>query len=236
MSETSLQQALGYTFHDAALLDRALSHSSWANERGLYEHNERMEFLGDAVLELCVSAALYTLFPDEREGNLTRLRSQMVNTRILARLARQCGLDAALRLGRGEEQQGGRQRDALLADAMEAVLGGIFLDADFATVQAVVNRLFAGHWPDAVEPASTKDFKSRLQEATQRLLRALPVYVLTDSEGPEHDKMFTVTVCVPDGRTWTGQASSMRHAEHEAARKALMALTAAEPEHEAAQP
>ena len=233
MTVADLQQALGYTFFDVALLDRALSHSSWANERGLFEHNERMEFLGDAVLGLCVSNALYRMFPDAREGNLTRLRSQLVNTHILASLARQCGLDAVLRLGKGEEQQGGRQRDALLADAMEALLGGIFLDSDFATVRHVVDRLFAGHWPDCVEPASKKDFKSRLQEVTQRLLRALPVYVLTDSEGPEHGKIFTVAVSMPDGRTWMGRASSVRHAEHEAARKALEALTAAEqPEHE----
>ena len=233
------QQALGYTFRDEALLERALSHSSWSNERGLLEHNERLEFLGDAVLELCVSAALYRLFPDEREGNLTRLRSQLVNTHILAHLARQCGIDAALRLGKGEEQQGGRQRDALLADAMEAVLGGIFLDADFEAVQRVVERLFAGRWPESVEPAQQKDFKSRLQEITQRLLRALPVYALISSTGPEHDKIFTVTVSVPDGRSWTGRASSVRHAEHEAARQALDALAATQPdlpEHEPIEP
>jgi ribonuclease-3 len=224
MAESDLQEKLGYAFRDAHLLDLALTHSSWANERGLAGHNERLEFLGDAVLELCVSAALYALFPEAREGDLTRLRSQLVNTRVLADIARQCGLDAALRLGKGEEQQGGRRRDALLADAMEAVLGGIFLDADFSAAKTVVERLFAGHWPESVEPAGAKDFKSRLQEATQRLLRVLPVYALTGSAGPEHDKTFTVAVSLPDGRTWTGQASSVRHAEHEAARKALADL------------
>lgn len=224
MDQVSLQHALGYAFRNPSLLELALSHSSWTNEHGLEHHNERIEFLGDAVLELCISDTVYRLFPDAREGDLTRMRSQLVNTRVLARLARKCGLDTTLRLGKGEEQQGGRQRDALLADAMEAVLGGIYLDGGFEAVHAAVSRLFAGLWPDSVEPASRKDFKSRLQEATQRLLRALPVYTLVDSTGPEHDKMFTVTVSVPDGRVWTSRASSVRRAEHEAARLALCEL------------
>ena len=224
MDHTDLQQALDYRFRDASLLELALAHSSWTNERGLDQHNERIEFLGDAVLELCVSNTLYRRFPDAREGDLTRLRSQLVNTRILARLARTCGVDEVLRLGRGEEQQGGRQRDALLADAMEAVLGGVFLDGGFDAARAVIERLFTGLWPNTVEPASRKDFKTLLQEATQRLLHVLPVYVLIDSVGPEHDKVFTVNVSLPDGRTWTGKASSVRRAEHEAAKTALSAL------------
>lgn len=224
MDTALLQQILGHTFSDATLLDVALSHSSWTNENGLTQHNERLEFLGDAVLELSVSTALYMRFPDAREGDLTRLRSQLVNTRILANLARKIGLDEALRLGKGEEQQGGRQRDALLADTMEAVLGGIFLDGGFEVVQAVIGRLFDGQWATTAETSVKKDFKSRLQEVTQRILHALPVYMLTGSTGPEHDKVFTVNVAVPDGRIWTGRASSLRRAEHEAAKQALLEL------------
>ncbi len=220
----SLFDALGYRFQNPRLLELALTHSSWSNEHHLEEHNERIEFLGDAVLELCVSESLYSSFSRAREGDLTRLRSRLVNTRMLAELARHIGLDGALLLGKGEEQQGGRQRDALLADAMEAVLGGIFLDGGFEAAQSVVRRLFARNWPDRVEPEEAKDYKSRLQEETQRLLRSLPTYTLVASEGPEHDKNFTVRVDVSDGRSWIGRASSVKRAEHEAARQALEIL------------
>jgi len=224
MDGLSLTRALDYTYRNDDLLELALTHSSWSNEHHVEGHNERIEFLGDAVLELCVSEALFRRFPAAREGDLTRLRSQLVNTGVLARMARHIGLDRRLRLGKGEEQQGGRQRDALLADAMEAVLGSIFLDGGFAAAQTVIERLFGGMWPEAVEPARQKDFKSRLQEATQRILRSLPTYSLVESEGPEHDKTFTVRVDVADGRLWYGHASSVKRAEHEAARLALADL------------
>jgi ribonuclease-3 len=219
-----VQRNLGYAFRDGVLLERALSHSSWTNEHGSGDHNERMEFLGDAVLELCVSDHLYRMFPSLREGDLTRLRARMVNTRSLAAFARRMGVADALLLGRGEERQGGRRRDALLADAMEAIFGGIYLDGGFEAVREVIARCFAPHCPDMPEPDETKDCKSRLQEVTQRLARTLPVYSLVDSSGPEHDKLFVVTVSVADGRAWTGLASSVRRAEHEAARQALRDL------------
>jgi ribonuclease-3 len=148
----------------------------------------------------------------------------LVNTPTLAVCARRTGVDSALRLGRGEELQGGRQRDSLLADAMEAVFGGIYLDGGFETVREVIDRCFAAHCPPAPEPDDKKDSKSRLQEVTQRLDRTLPVYALMDSFGPEHDKTFVVTVSMADGRSWTGLGSSMRRAEHEAARQALRDL------------
>ena len=224
MEGLGLKRTLDYTYSNEDLLELALTHSSWSNEHHVEGHNERIEFLGDAVLELCVSEALYRRFPAAREGDLTRLRSQLVNTGVLAHMARHIGLDQRLRLGKGEEQQGGRQRDALLADAMEAVLGSIFLDGGFVAAQTVIGRLFAHIWPEAVEPARQKDFKSRLQEATQRILRSLPTYSLVESEGPEHEKLFTVRVDVADGRTWYGHASSVKRAEHEAARLALAEL------------
>ena len=224
MEHTPFTTILDYDFQNSHLLHLALTHSSWSNEHHVEEHNERVEFLGDSVLELCVSRFLYDRFPQAREGDLTRLRSALVNTRMLANVARHIGLDIVLQLGRGEEQQGGRQRDALLADALEAVLGAVFLDGGFEAAWTVVDRLFTGQWPKQIESSSARDFKSRLQEVTQRLLRSLPVYVLLDSEGPEHDKRFTVRVAVSDGRFWIGTASSMKRAEHKAARQALEAL------------
>ena len=231
MEHTPFTTILDYDFQNPHLLHLALTHSSWSNEHHVEEHNERVEFLGDAVLELCVSRFLYDRFPQAREGDLTRLRSALVNTRMLANVARRIGLDIVLQLGRGEEQQGGRQRDALLADALEAVLGAVFLDGGFEAAGAVIDRLFSEQWPKQIASSDVqRDFKSRLQEVTQRLLRSLPVYVLLDSEGPEHDKRFTVRVTVSDGRFWIGTASSMKRAEHEAARQALDALEQEAPE------
>ena len=131
-----LEKGLGYRFADTNVLLTALTHSSWANEHG-GTHNERLEFLGDAVLELAVSSRLFALHPEAREGELTRMRSALVNESTLADVARALRLDERLRLARGEENQGGRQRDALLSDAMEAVLGGVYLDGGFQDRQGV---------------------------------------------------------------------------------------------------
>jgi ribonuclease-3 len=143
-----LERGLGYVFRDAGLLAAALTHSSFANEAdGGGPHNERLEFLGDAVLSLCVSSELFARFPGAQEGDLTRLRSRLVNASSLAELARGIGLDRHLRLGRGEENQGGRTRDALLGDAFEAVLGAVYEDGGFASARELVRRLFAEQWP-----------------------------------------------------------------------------------------
>ena len=136
-----LQDRIGYRFKDESLLVLAVTHSSWANEHSAGNaHNERLEFLGDAVLEIAVSAQLFARFPDAREGELTRLRSSLVNEATLAVIARKLHLDDCLRLARGEENQGGRQRDSLLSDAMEAVFGGVFVDGGIEKARAVVER------------------------------------------------------------------------------------------------
>lgn len=138
-----LQDRIGYRFKDESLLVLAVTHSSWANEHSAGNaHNERLEFLGDAVLEIAVSAQLFARFPDAREGELTRLRSSLVNEATLAVIARKLHLDDCLRLARGEENQGGRQRDSLLSDAMEAVFGGVFVDGGIEKARAVVERLY----------------------------------------------------------------------------------------------
>ncbi|MDO5538130.1 MAG: ribonuclease III, partial [Desulfovibrionaceae bacterium] len=161
-----LEQALDYHFRDRTLLDRALTHSSYANEFGLgAAHNERQEFLGDAVLELCVSWELYTRFPSTREGDLTRLRSALVNTGSFAQRAREVGLNRMILLGRGEEGQGGRKRDSVLSDVFEAVLGAVYEDGGFAAAQHVIGRVFKDVWPaDPSEGKKELDHKTHLQE------------------------------------------------------------------------
>ena len=228
MTDTTLeafQRELGYVFRDAALLAEALTHSSFANEAEAQgRHNERLEFLGDAVLSLCVSSELFARFPDAQEGDLTRMRSRLVNASSLAGLARDIGLDRHLRLGRGEESQGGRTRDALLGDALEAVIGAVYEDGSFAVALELARRLFARHWPLTPEEELRKDFKTRLQEVIQQQYRERPAYTLHASRGPEHAKLFEVRLLLPDGQSFIAEGNSRKRAEQEAARNALLAL------------
>lgn len=224
-----MEAVLGYSFNDSNLLLNAITHSSWANEHeSAARHNERLEFLGDAVLELCVSAELFRRFPDAREGALTEMRARLVGARPLAALARSLGLDRCLRLGRGEESQGGRGRDALLSDALEAIFGAVYLDGGHDAACRVVERVFGRHWAGVAESVPGKDFKTRLQEATQRMYKERPVYALVGSSGPEHAKRFDVRLELPDGRSFTASGPSLKRAEQEAARVALEFCLAAE--------
>ncbi len=217
----SLEERLGYTFRDRSLLETALTHSSWANEHEAEPHNERLEFLGDAVLEVNISKGLFERFPAEREGGLTRLRARLVSEGKLAEIARSVGLGDELLLGRGEETQGGRERPALLADALEALLGAVFLDGGHTAASALLERLYQKHWPALDTTRKGKDFKTRLQEWTQATFRALPVYTPQSSQGPEHAKIFHVVLELPDGTTFPASGSSLKRAEQEAARQAL---------------
>ncbi|MDL2267973.1 ribonuclease III [Desulfovibrio sp. OttesenSCG-928-G15] len=217
-----LQECIHYHFTQVKLLEAALTHSSFANERQEnIEHNERLEFLGDAVLELCISEELYRRFPGIREGDLTAMRSKMVNQSTLAGLAHTVGLQSAIILGRGEEAQGGRDRASLLSDALEALLGAVFLDGGFPAARGVVQELFANSWPKQGIRVKSKDAKSRLQEETQQRFKARPVYSLVSSEGPEHDKVFTVQLDLPDGTVLKADGSSVKRAEQTAAAEAL---------------
>lgn len=220
-----LQNGIPYRFAQVKLLVAAMTHSSYANEQqDGAEHNERLEFLGDAVLELCISEELYRLFPDTREGVLTAMRSRLVNQKTLATLARNIGLEKNIILGRGEEAQGGRERDSLLSDAFEALLGAIFLDGGFEAARTVVRGLFEGFWPKRETGPKGKDGKSRLQEVMQHLFKARPVYSLIGSEGPEHDKLFRVRLELPDGTACIAEGSSVKRAEQAAALAALARL------------
>lgn len=221
----SLEERLGYSFTNKDLLWRALTHSSWANEHNAGDaHNERLEFLGDAVLELVISSKLFDLYPDAREGRLTRMRSDLVNEIALAGVAKNLHLDSLLRLARGEENQGGRQRNAVLSDALEAVLGGVYLDGGFQNAVHVVDRLFESLLLNNPGMTKHKDFKSRLQEATQKRHQGLPVYVLENVSGPEHARTFFVRVELPDGKFFKASGLGLKRSEQEAARTALLAL------------
>jgi len=219
----SLQETISYRFRQVNLLNLALTHSSYANEQGC-EHNERLEFLGDAVLELAVSEELFNRFPDSPEGVLTKLRAGLVSMPGLAEVAKSLALEGIVRLGKGEESQGGRERDSLLADAFEALLGAVFVDGGYEAARGVVRVLFASRWPEELEPARERDFKSRLQELTQREHKSRPIYRLLDSSGPEHEKIFEVELVLPDGLTILARGASVKKAEQTAARRALESL------------
>jgi len=226
-SFAQLESVLGHVFSRRELLDLALTHSSWANECGTEQiHNERLEFLGDAVLELCVSAQLFRRFPDAREGELTKMRAHLVSTVSLAERARKIGLEALLKLGRGEESQGGRHRDSVLSDAFEAVLAAVYEDGGFVAAQEAVARLFDDRWPTVAEKAMPKDYKTRLQEASQQRFGEPPLYTRLGSHGPEHAKVFEISLRMPDGVEFTASGSSCKKAEQNAAQQALAALAA----------
>lgn len=217
-----LQDRIQHRFRQVKLLKEAVTHSSFANEREeSTADNERLEFLGDAVLELCISEECFRRYPDADEGRLTKIRAKLVKERSLAHLARGLSLDICLRLGRGEEAQGGRVRESLLADTVEALFGAVFLDAGFEAAQAFILTIFADKWPADVEFADLKDYKSRLQEITQHLYKERPHYTLSGAEGPEHEKVFEVTLRLPDGARFLATGGSLKKAEQAAAQAAL---------------
>lgn len=215
-----LQDRLGYAFKDPGLLDQALTHRSCGAR-----NNERLEFLGDAVLDFVVAELLYQGEPDAHEGRLTRLRAHLVRRETLAAIARDLGLGDVLRLGPGELKSGGRGRDSILADAFEAIVGAIYLDAGISPCREVLDTLYRDRFTRAAQETGLKDAKTRLQEALQGRGRALPEYTVVNLEGAPHDQSFTVA-CQVDGiaNPVTGFGASRRKAEQDAARKALEAL------------
>lgn len=222
-----LQKNIRYSFRQAKLLLLALTHSSYRNEAQEAEgHNERLEFLGDAVLQLCVTELLYKAFSEAREGELSFMRAALVGESALASLAREIELDAALRLGRGEEAQGGRARDSLLGDALEALLGAVFLDGGFEAAQSVLTALLAPRLGGLSGRPARKDNKTKLQELSQTLFQDRPRYALLGSAGPDHARYFEVEIALPDGSLYRGGGSSVKKAERAAAAEALAALAA----------
>lgn len=222
-SASDLSQRLGLHFSNLALLTRALTHRSYVNENAnSLEDNERLEFLGDAVLDFIVGAWVYNRFPEMREGELTKIRSAIVRNDQLATFARHLNLGAALRLGRGEYASGGRQRDGLLGSLFEAVIGALYLDGGLTAVEAFVYPLLEASQEFVLD--DIHDPKSRLQEWAQAERMGTPQYITISSSGPDHAKVFEVEVRV-QGRTYgRGQGSSKQVAARIAAQTALESL------------
>jgi ribonuclease-3 len=218
---------LGLPVHDRALIEQALTHSSWLHEHPgeAAGHNERLEFLGDAVINLAISEALYAHHPDDDEGVLSSRRAAIVSTTGLARLAGRLGLGDELRLGEGEAQRGGRLRPSLLASGLEALAGAVLVDGGWEVARTWVTRVAEPEILAALPAASLKSPKSRLQEYTQRTFGGRPVYRLLDALGPDHEKVFRVEAVVDGHVLGAGVGPSRRVAETHAAAEALEALT-----------
>ena len=214
-----LQRQLGYEFRDVGGLRAALTHSS-AVESGSVRVAERLEFLGDAVVGLVISELLVQRYPHEDEGRLSKLRAAVVSTVSLATTARELNLNEFVTLGKGEEKTGGRQKESILADAYEAVIGAIFLEVGYEGVRRVIQEHF-GFAIEVVGQLDTTDAKTELQELCQSLCRATPFYRVTEESGPDHDRRFVVDVLVGDNILATGEGRSKRNAEQQAALRAL---------------
>ena len=221
---TKLEQGLGYTFRNKALLENALTHSSYANEnreRHLPD-NERLEFLGDSILGFVVAEYLYRNFPDKLEGELTRIRADLVCERNLAEAAATIELGSYLLLGHGEEQGGGRKRDSIVSDAMESVIAASFMDGGFAAAKEIIDRLILSNIPKG-RPRNF-DYKTAFQELVQRKKDQQIHYELTGESGPDHDKHFEVEVLLNGKAVGHGVGSSKKRAEQAAAEAAIEAL------------
>ena len=218
-----IEHRIGYTFHNPALLEKALTHSSYSNEHrlGKLNNNERLEFLGDAVLEVVSSEFLYKKYPERPEGELTKQRASMVCEQTLALCARDLELGSYLLLGRGEDMTGGRERASVTSDAMEAMIGAIYLDGGFANAKEYIDRFILN---DIEHKQLFYDSKTILQEIVQGEMECEPVYELTGEEGPNHNKKFTVQVLIREQVYGTGSGRTKKAAEQEAAYAALLKL------------
>lgn len=220
----AVEDRLGVTFEDKALLERALTHRSYAFEAGGLPNNERLEFLGDAVLGVVVTDTIYRALPDAQEGKLAKIRASAVNTHSLADIARALGVGDQVRLGRGEEQSGGRDKESILADTMEAVIGALYIDQGLEAAAALIDRLFRALLEELATWRGSLDFKTSLQELTAGELSTLPVYRLTE-EGPDHAKRFTALVEVDGVVLGHGTGRSKKEAEQDAAEEAYARLS-----------
>jgi ribonuclease III len=219
-----LEGRLGYTFRDRTLLEEALTHSSAANElSGGIADNQRLEFFGDSILGFLISHLLFVRFPTAREGDLTRMRAALVDEPNLALIAERLELGSFLLLGKGEEKSGGREKRSILADASEALIAAVFLDGGIVAARRVVKQLF-GNLDDAGLSGSSRDYKSELQELVQSRSVPSPKYELAASEGPDHDRIYTVSVLLDGVPAGTGRGKTKKEAQQAAACAALAAL------------
>jgi ribonuclease-3 len=223
LGERGLGDRIGYRFDDPALLDLAMAHRSWCAEQEGRTSNERLEFLGDAVLGLVVAEYSYRTHPDLSDGQMSKVRASVVNTKALAEVGLGLGIPAHLRLGRGEDLSGGRAKESILADATEAVIGAVYLDGGMAEAERLILSLLKDRIAVAVGEPGESDHKSRLQEETVRLGRGVPRYEV-EGFGPDHARRYLATVYVAGQRLGTGEGRSKKDAEQVAARVACGSL------------
>jgi len=221
---SELEKELGYAFQDRTLLENALTHSSYANEKWKNSllSNERLEFLGDSILGFVVAEYLYRTYPDHPEGDLTRMRAELVCETSLADAAVHLNLGSYLLLGHGEEQGGGRSRSSIIADAVESVIAASYLDGGFEAARGIVQRLILKDAPREMQRIS--DYKTALQELVQRRKNQLLSYQLLEESGPDHEKTFRVEVSLNGEVVGVGQGSSKKRAEQAAAEAAIQKL------------
>jgi len=220
---TDLEQDLGHQFQNRELLETALTHSSYANEkhRGALASNERLEFLGDSVLGHLTADYLYRSCPDMPEGGMTRLRAELVCEQSLLRVARELNLGGRLKLGRGEELTGGRERPSILADAVEALIAALYLDGGVKAARAFVHTYILSHVEESPAPEAMGDYKTVLQEFVQRSNGRVLSYETLSESGPEHDKRFVSQVTIDGKPMGEGPGRSKKESEQAAAREAL---------------
>jgi ribonuclease-3 len=225
-----LQEKLGYRFRDMTLLHQAFQHASFVNEQteGSMEDNERLEFLGDAVLDLAISHLLMGRFPHADEGTLSRFRSMLVDEHGLFTIASSLNLGDHVLLGKGEEQTEGRKKPSILANTVEALLGAVYLDGGYDAAFQLVGRVFALPLKRIDSPKMVHDFKSRLQEVTQKMDKMMPRYRLVEEKGPPHDRRFVVEIVYQEKTLAQGEGRSKKEAEQHAAREALLCLETGE--------
>ena len=222
---SALEKRLGISFKQPDLLRLALTHRSYLNEHSeITADNERLEFLGDAVLTFVTAAALHRRYPEMSEGNLTRLRAALVRTEQLADLARRYDVGSEVMVGKGESEAGGSSRDSLLCATFEAIIGGLYLDSGIEAVNRLIDPLLASLADHIIDQQSHLDDKSKLQELAQANMRETPQYITTDEAGPDHAKEFTVEVRVGGRSYGTGRGRSKQHAAQAAAQVALKKL------------
>ena len=224
-----LQKELGYRFKDPALLVRSLTHVSYERQKS-EGHNEVLEFLGDAVLDLAVSDLLMRKNPEKPEGVLSKMRAALVNATVLAEKAANLDLGSLMRIGKGEELSGGRSKPSILAGAFEAVLGAVYRDGGYQPAQQVVERYFGADV--TAKRLGQHDYKTRLQEISQMLFRAPPVYQVVSETGPDHEKFFVTEISVGGNVLGKGEGRSKKQSEQAAAKKALHELQRNSPQAE----
>ncbi len=222
---TNLRKHLPENFSDIFMLTRALTHRSYMNEnKDVLEDNERLEFLGDAILNFIVAEWLYNHYPEKQEGFLTKVRAALVHTQQLSAFARKIELGPAILVGRGEASTGGRERDAILCDAFEALIAAMYLDTDIETVKDFIVPLLETESSEILKSHAEEDVKSRLQEWAQAQGYASPIYVLMSESGPDHAKQFEVVALVNNRKIASGKGSSKQTAEKDAAVNSMKTL------------